>query len=188
FAQVESAEGRTLAAERHLEPLRDEPNLRRGLRARERFEIAPQRLIELLPLQLGQLHAHAVYGLVETAAQERQRAIEVSLVEALDAEFLGDAAEELVQRAVRDRTSQLRIDVRVDRPRIKQSVDEPGGRAVREALELGHVEARPLAEVLEDERVAQQRRPAERLNGTVQATVPAVREREPRRLGLVVGC
>ena len=178
---------RALAAERHLEALRDERELRRSLRAHERLEVAPERLVELLALQLGQLHAHAVHRLVEAAAQERQRAVELRLVEPLDAELLRDAAEELVQRAVRDRAAQLRVDVRVDRPRIEQPVDEPRGRAVGEALELRHVEARPLAEVLEDERVAQQRRPAERVQRTVEPAVPAVREREPGRLRLVVG-
>ena len=106
----------------------------------------------------------------------------VRLVEALDAELLRDAAEELVQCVVRDRAAQLRVDLGVDRPRVEQPVDEPRGRAVGEALELGHVEARPLAEVLEHERMRERASAGRTRQRAVEAPLPAVRERERARV------
>ena len=66
-------------------------------------------------------------AVVEAAPQERQRAVERRLVQPLDAELFRDAAEELVQRVVRDRAAQLRVGLRVDRVRVEQPFDEPGG-------------------------------------------------------------
>src|SRR5262249_23694217 len=100
-ADVEPTERGALAAERDLVARWDERKLRRGLRAPERLEVAPERLVELLPLQLGELHPHALQGLVEAAAEERQSALELRLVEALDAELLRNPAEKPVQRGVR---------------------------------------------------------------------------------------
>ena len=41
---------------------------------------------------------------------------------------------------MRDRAAQLRVDLAVDRPGARQAVEEPGGGAVGEALELGDLE------------------------------------------------
>src|SRR4051794_24301107 len=177
-AEIEPAERRALAAERDLEPPRHELELRHGLRADERLEIAPESLVELLPLELRQLHAHAVHRRVEAAPKERQRAVELRLVQLLHAELLRDAAEELVQRVVCDRAAQLRVGLGVDRVRVEQPLDEPRRRAVGETLELRDVEARALAEVFEDERMAQARRPTKGMQRTFEPPLPAVRERE----------
>src|SRR5439155_3672592 len=154
-------------------------------RAHEGLEIAPERLVELLPLELRHLHPHAVHRRVEAAPEERQRAVELRLVELLDAELLRDAAEELVQRVVRHGTAELRVGLRVDRVRVEQPLDEPRRGAIGETLELGHVEARPLAEKIDDERMAQARRPLKRTQRTVEPPLPTVRERERTCLRLV---
>ena len=57
-----------LRAEEHLEAARNERRLRSGVLADECFEIAPQPVLELTLLQLGELHADAVDRLLETAA------------------------------------------------------------------------------------------------------------------------
>src|SRR5205814_9580938 len=93
---------------------------------------------------------------------------------------------ELGERRVRDAAAQLRVDVRVDRPRREEALDEPRGGAVRHPLELGDVEGRALAELLEDERVRELRRARERTQRALEPTLPAVRVRERLRLALVL--
>src|SRR5207248_933395 len=99
----------------------------------------------------------------------------------LDGELLREAGEELEQRAVRDRAAQLRVHLLVDRARIEEPLDEPGGRAVREALELGDVE-RPLrGELFQHEWMRDLRLAAERAHRAVEPTLPAVRAGERAR-------
>src|ERR687888_1474954 len=50
--------GRALGAERDLEPARDERELRARLVADELLEVAPERLLELGRLEVGQLEPH----------------------------------------------------------------------------------------------------------------------------------
>ena len=103
------------------------------------------------------------------------------------AELLRQAGEEAVERGVRDRAAQLRVDLGVDRPRVDDAVDEPGRRAVGEPLELGDVERRARAELLEHDRVAQPRRPVEGAQRAVEPALPAVRARERRRASAALG-
>src|SRR5439155_14243939 len=93
---------RALGAERDLEAARHQLQLRGGLVAQERLEIAQQALFELAPLQIGQLHPNPRHRLREALAQELERLVELFRPELLDAEPLRDAHKELVQRAVRD--------------------------------------------------------------------------------------
>src|SRR5947208_12448978 len=61
-AEIETALellGRALRAERNLEPPRHQLQLRGGLVAEESLEVAEQPLLELPPLQVGQLHPDA---------------------------------------------------------------------------------------------------------------------------------
>src|SRR5439155_15466539 len=66
--------------------------------------------------------------------------------------------------------------------------DKPCGGAVREALELGDVEGRPAAKLLEHKRMRQLRRPLERTQRTLEPALPSVRERECLRLTPVLAC
>ena len=75
------------------------------------------------------------------------------------------------------------VDLRVDRARIEEPIDEPGRRAVGEPLELGDVERRLRPELLEHERMRQLRRAAERAERALEAALPAVRAR--KRVGAV---
>ena len=73
------------------------------------------------------------------------------------AELLRQPRVELVQRAVRDRAAEHRVDLGVDRLRRDDALDQPGRRAVGEPLELGDAERRLAAEELgADARVALQ--------------------------------
>ena len=108
---------RALAAEQHLEAARHERQLRLALRADDRLEVAPERLVELARLHLGHVHAHALQRLVEARAHQPHGVFDDALVELLDAELLRQAREELVERVVRDRAAQLRVDLGVDRAR-----------------------------------------------------------------------
>ena len=83
---------------------------------------------------------------------------------------------------MRDGAAQLRIDLRVDRLRIDDAVDEPRGGAVGEALELGDIECPARAELLEHERVHESRRPPAGADCTVELAIPAVRARKCRGL------
>src|SRR5262245_2690529 len=175
-----------LAAEQHLEPARDERQLRLALDAHHGLEIAPERRVELTRLHLGHVHAHALHGLVEAGAHQPHRFLDHAVVETLDPELLRQAREELVQSAVRDGSAQLRIDLRVDRARIEQALDEPGRRAVGKAFELGDVERRPQAELLQDERMPESRRADECTDGSFEPPFPSVRARQPVRRRSVV--
>src|SRR5439155_9336887 len=146
---------RALGAEGNLEPPRHELQLGGGFVSHERLEIAQQALLELAPLQVGQLHPDARHRLRKTFTEELERLVEVVRPELLDAEAFRDASEELVQRAVRDLAAEARVDNLVDRARADQAVDEPDRRAVGERLQLGDAEVRLRAQFLEHERVRQ---------------------------------
>ena len=60
--------------------------------------------------------------------------------DALAAEPLRQAGEELEQRLVRDRAAHARVDLDVHRLRVEHALDEPDRRAVGESLELGDAE------------------------------------------------
>ena len=185
-AEVEAAlqlGRRALAAEEHLEAPRHERELRLALDADDRLEIAPQRRVELARLHLRHVHAHALQRLVEARAHQAHRVVDDALVEPLDAELLRQAREELVERVVRDGAAQLRVDLRVDRARAEEPLDEPRRRAVGEPLELGDVERRLRLELLEHERMRQPRRAVERLERALEPPLPRVRARE--RVGAV---
>ena len=70
---------RALGAERDLEPARDEPQLRLGLGANERLEVAPEPLVELAALEVGQLEPRlrpAGDRLGQALAQELERLVQ----------------------------------------------------------------------------------------------------------------
>ena len=169
---------RPLAAEEHLEPPRHERELRLALRR------AP--LLRDRATASSRARAPASRScpcarparLVEALAHQAHRSFDDALVEPLDAELLRQAREELVERVVRDGAAQLRVDLRVDRARAEEPLDEPRRRAVGEALELGHVERRLRLELLEHERMRQPRRALERAERALEAPLPRVRARE----------
>src|SRR5512133_1108352 len=136
---------RALRAERNLEAARDQLQLRGGLVPQERLQVAQQALLELTPLQVGQLHPNPSHRLAETLAHEAKRIVELVRPELLDAEPLGDAREELVQRAMGDLAAQAGIDDLVDRARADQPADEPDRTASGTRLQLGDAEVRLLA-------------------------------------------
>ena len=154
---------------------RSEPNptsKRRGascerrtrLVAHEALEVAPETLLELGLLQLGQLEADtAAQRVVEAAAEEADGALDVLGRDAVVPELLRQSGVELVQGAVRDRPAQHRIDDCVDRLRRHDALEQPRGGAVGEALQLGDAERRLRAEprqqgVVRDACVAAERR------------------------------
>src|SRR5207247_2645297 len=143
---------RAVAPEGDLEPPRHERELGLTLVLDERLEIAPERLIELTELHLGQIHPDARDRLVEALAHQPLRVLDVLRRELLDAELFGDPHEEAVERRVRDRAALHRVRLGVDRLRREEALHEPGGGAVREPLELRHAERAARAELLEDER------------------------------------
>ena len=156
-AQVEPALqlGRgALGAERDLEAPRQERAVALRLGVHEGLQVTEQAVLELAPLQPGHLHPDAGEGVAETAPHEREGRVEVRGLDAVGADLLRQAGEEPEERLVRDPALQLRVDLGIDRLRVEQAVDEPRRGAVGEALELGHVEDGPPAELREDVRVA----------------------------------
>ena len=172
---------RPLVPERDLEPARHEREAGLALLLDDRLEVAPQRLVELAQLHLGELHPHAADRLVEALPHQPLRVVDVARLELLDAELRRHAREEAVQRRVRHRAALHRVGLGVDRPRGEEALDEPGGGAVGEALELGHRERGARAELLEHERVREPRRPVEGGLRALEPPLPAVRAGE--RLG-----
>src|SRR5207237_1156611 len=76
-------------------------------------------------------------------------------------ELLRQAGVELVERLVRDLAAQHRVGLGVDRLRVDDALEEPGRRAVGEALELGRREDAAGAEPGPDGRVPERGRPVE---------------------------
>ena len=76
---------------------------------------------------------------------------------------------------MRDLPAQHRVGLGVDRLRVDEPLDQPGRRAVDEALELGRAEGRACRETLDRGRVAQARRPVERAARAAEPACPAVR-------------
>ena len=89
---------------------------RAGLVADELLEVAPQALLELAPLELGHLHLDARERALQALAEERERLVELRLVDAVVAGRARQAGVEPVQRRVRDRAAQHRVDLPVDLP------------------------------------------------------------------------
>ncbi len=79
------------ATERDLEPPRYERRRGPALLLDERPEVAPQRLVELPLLHLGQIHAHARERVVEAAAHQPGRRLNVLRLEPLHPELGRDA-------------------------------------------------------------------------------------------------
>src|SRR5439155_18589782 len=153
-----------------------------GLLADEALEVAPQGLLELGALQLGELDADAgAQRLVQAAAEERERRVERGRLDPLRSDLLRQAGVEAVQRRVRDLPSQHRVGLGVDRLRRDLALEQPCRRAVREAFELGDAERRARREVLEHERVPELGAARERARGAVELALPAVRRRERLR-------
>jgi hypothetical protein len=109
---------RAVGAEADLEAAREQLQRRLRLVADEALEIAPQALLQLGRLQLGQLEPHATaQRVVETAPEEADGLLEVLRRHAVVADLLREARVELVQRAVRDGAAQHRVRFRIDRLR-----------------------------------------------------------------------
>src|SRR4029453_843674 len=124
----------TLAAKGDLEVTRLERGVGRGLDTNESFEVARQRLFQLAALQLRHLQPNAAEGPLEALTHEVDRILHLLGPDAVAPENLGEAGEELEERAVGDRAAELRVDFRIDRPRVQHPIDEPGRGAVGEAL------------------------------------------------------
>ena len=131
---------RAFRSEEHLEPARNERHVCGGLFADEGFEVAPEAVPELTPLEIGQLDTHALHRIVQAPPQEGERILDPIRLDAVRAELLGQTGIELEERLVRDRPAQARIDARIDALRIDQPLEEPDRRAVREPLELRDAE------------------------------------------------
>ena len=112
---------------------------------------------------------------VETAIQEADGLLDLSRLHSLGPDLLGQPGEELVQSRVRDRTAELRVDLRIDRARRDDPLEEPDRRAGGESLELGCPEHSASTEVFEHTGIREPRRAPERSPSAVQAPRPAVR-------------
>src|SRR5581483_8820870 len=171
----------SLRPERDLEAPRDERQRRLRLRPDDGLEVAPQPLLELAALEVGQLEPGlrpARDRIRQALAQEVERLVELLRRHALAAQPLRQAGEEPEQRLVRDRPAHARVDLRVHRLRVEQALDEPDRRAAREGLQLRHAEHRPALEALEDDRMRQPRGPVERAERALETALPALRPRE----------
>ena len=113
---------------------------------------------------------HPAHGLLDTRR-----------LDAVGPDLLRQPCEESVERGVRDGAAQLRVDLRVDVARIEEALDEPGLRAVCEALELGDGKRRSRRELLEHERMRQPRLAHECVACAVKPAFPFVRK--GKRLG-----
>src|SRR5205823_12591569 len=96
---------RPVAAERDLEPARDEGQAGLALLFDDRLEVAPQRLIELAQLHVRELHPHAAECLVEALPHQPLRIVNVAGLELLDPELRRYAREEAGQRRARHRAA-----------------------------------------------------------------------------------
>src|SRR5918994_604627 len=174
---------RALHSERDLELTWLERRVTFRLRTNQALEVARERLLELLPLHLDHLEPDTAERLLETVPHEAHRILDLLRTNPVAAEHLRKALKELEECAVGDRAAQSRIDLRVDRLRVDQPVDEPGRGAVGKALELGDVEDAPVLQLLEHEWVCQLGGPPACPVCAVEPPLPAVRARE--RVGLV---
>ena len=84
------------------------------------LEVAPEALLELAALEVGELEPDAALDrLGQALAEEDERVVEPLRVDPLDAEPLRQPGEELVERLVGDRAAQPRVDLGVDRARVE---------------------------------------------------------------------
>ena len=149
------------------------------------LEVARQSLLQLEPLQVGELHAHAAGDrLGEAFAQEDERLVQAVGLDRIRPEPLRQAAVEAVERLVRDSAANARVEDGVDLLRVDDALEEPHRGAIEEALELRDREAGALGELLDDERMGKRRLAVEGGEGALDAPLPAVRQRE--RAGLVL--
>ncbi len=168
-----------LAAEQDLEAARDELQRRLRLLVDDRLEVAPQRLVELARLHLGHLHPHALDRLVEAGAHQPRRIVGDAAASSFSTpSSFGSRVKNLNSAECATDPRSFASTSRVDRARIEEPVDEPRGRAVGEPFELGDVERRAAAQLLEHERMRDPRRPVERPQRAVEPALPAVRARE----------
>src|SRR6185503_17517234 len=176
---------RRARAEADLEPPRDEWQAELELLLDEMLEVARQGLLQLEPLQVGELHAHPAGDcLGEAFAQEDERLVQAVGLDRIRPEPLRQAAVEAVERLVRDSAANARIEDGVDLLRVNDALEEPHRGAIEEALELRDREAGALGELLDDERMGKRRLAVEGGEGALDAPLPAVRQRE--RAGLVL--
>ena len=173
---------RAVGAEADLEPPRQERERRLRLGADEALEVAAEALAQLGRLDLAELEPHA-----EPSALSRHRSrnssagSRVSGVTRSLAELLRQAGVEGVERLVGDLAAQQRVGLGVDRLRVDDPLEEPGRRAVDEALELGRAEDGAAAELREHRRVAEPRVAPEGAPCALEAARPAVRVGEGER-------
>ena len=130
----------------------------------------------------------------EPIASSRQRSRKrsawsrVSAGDAIGAELPREAGVEGVERLMGDLPAEQSVGFRVDRLRVDDALEQPGGGAVEEPLELRGPEDGAAAELRQHGRVAEPRPTGERDAGAVEAAAPPVgigeRHREWRRLGV----
>ena len=169
---------RALRSEPDLEASRNERRLGGRVLAHERLEVAPQSVLQLAPLQRCQLHPNARHRVLEAPAQERHGRLDALLVHAIDTELLRKAGVETEQRLMRDRTSEARIDLGVDRARVDHALEQPHRGTVREPLQLRNAERGAPLQLLEDEWVRQSRAPLEGAQRALEPPLPTVRRRD----------
>ena len=170
---------------RDLEAPRHERRRRLALLLDERCEVAPERLVELALLHLGEIHPHAGERVVEAAAHKAGRGFDMLRLELLDPELGGDAREEPVESLMGDAAALLRVGLGVDRLRIDEALDEPGRGAIGEALELRHPERRARAELVEHERMREPRGTLEGGECAFESPLPAVRASQSVSVGSI---
>ena len=178
---------RAVGAERDLELARDEAERRLGLLAHEVLQVAPEALLELAPLEVAELDPDAALDrLGQALAEELERLVEPLRVDAARRRVRFGRPEKNLNSAwcatePRRRASTSPSIVRGRITRSMNQIDEQSAKR----LELGHAEGRPRAELVEQHRVGELRRPRECAARPLEAPLPAVRVREGVRLVLV---
>ena len=120
------------------------------------LEVAAQALAELGRLDRAKVEPDTgAESLVEAALEECNCGLHGLGTDPLDPEFLREPRVERVESLVSDLAAQKGVRFRVDRLRVDDPLEQPGGGTVEEALELGGAEHGPAAELVENDRASE---------------------------------
>ena len=170
-----------------LEAARHEREAELELLLHEVLEVARKVLLELEPLEVGDVEPDAAGDRLDQAfAQEDEGLVQAVGLDSVRSEALRQPAVKAVERLVRNAAAHARVQNSVDLLRGDHPLEEPHGRAIEEALELRYGEAGSLRELLDDER-AGVRLAVERRQRALDPPLPAVGQRERAGLVLVRG-
>ncbi len=126
-------------------------------------------------MEVSQVEAHAGGKcVVETAPHQLEGGLQVFRRDALRVKLPWERGVEAVERRVHDLAAKDGVRLGVDRLRVDHPLDEPGGGAVGEPLELGRREDGAPRKGVEDGRAPQAGRPIERLSCALEPSRPAV--------------